>query len=143
MNNMDHQESHNEPKQDPGQPSGEEKSPQESEQPQSEDKTQAEEHLAIREELAERWTDSLLFLSEEIHDNAILGVLERCNSHPVVIYNKEKALKNLQELGIESQEEAIEWGEFHLLLAPPNPPGGLGLTQQMQVSGDISLSYIY
>jgi|TARA_R110002012_G_C11406166_1_gene586415 hypothetical protein len=69
----------------------------------------------IREKLVEYWGDEeLLFLDPpEDFDYAIVGIAERINMEPVVVYDRSKILKQLQKEM--PPVSAVEYFEFNIL----------------------------
>ena len=48
-------------------------------------------------------------------DDAIMGIVERYGMNPVVLYNKNKCLKTLQEREGMTEEEAIEYYYYNIV----------------------------
>jgi len=48
-------------------------------------------------------------------DDAIMGIVERYGMNPVVLYNKNKCLKTLQEKEGMTEEEAIEYYYYNIV----------------------------
>ena len=67
----------------------------------------------IRTSLAMLWGEELLFLTEPEYDDAIIGVVERAGSSPVIAYDTEKVLEVLERSM--SIEEAQEYFEYNIL----------------------------
>ena len=65
--------------------------------------------MSIRDELAEIDPDLLLM---DGFDDCIIGICEAFGSVPVVAYDYDKVLANLQASGM-THEEAVEYHEFN------------------------------
>jgi len=67
----------------------------------------------IRIELQELYPDvDLLFMTERVFDNAIIGVAERIGDNPSVAYDYGKVISANIEMGM-TYEEAVEYFEFN------------------------------
>lgn len=72
-------------------------------------------------ELLRDMDPDLVFLDPpRVFDGAILGVMERCGSEPVVAYSTKKILLALERGGMES-EDALEHFEFNIAGAYVGP----------------------
>jgi len=61
------------------------------------------------------------------YDDCVIGVLERCGMEPIILYDKEKVLRQLMDEWCDSYEEALEYLEFNRLCGwhGPKTPGFL------------------
>jgi hypothetical protein len=68
--------------------------------------------MSLREDLAERYDDDLLFLDED-YDKCILGVADRIGMEPCVVYDRAKVIQVLMDGGMDA-ENAEEFFEFNM-----------------------------
>ena len=68
--------------------------------------------MSLREDLAERYDDDLLFLGED-YDKCILGVADRIGMEPCVVYDRAKVIQVLMDGGMDA-ENAEEFFEFNM-----------------------------
>jgi hypothetical protein len=68
--------------------------------------------MTLREDLAERYDDDLLFLDED-YDKCILGVADRIGMEPCVVYDRAKVIQVLMDGGMDA-ENAEEFFEFNM-----------------------------
>jgi hypothetical protein len=68
--------------------------------------------MSLREDLAERYDDDLLFLDED-YDKCILGVADRIGMEPCVVYDRAKVIQVLMDGGMDA-ESAEEFFEFNM-----------------------------
>ena len=54
-------------------------------------------------------------LTMDGYDDCAVGVLERCATESIVIYDKEKVLEKLMADGCDTYEEALEFYEYNQL----------------------------
>jgi len=67
----------------------------------------------IRDEIQDMYPDvSLLFMTEEEFDSAIIGVAERIGSEPAIAYDFDKVIEANMKMGM-TQEEAIEYFDYN------------------------------
>jgi hypothetical protein len=70
--------------------------------------------MSLREDLAERYDDDLLFLDPpEDYDKCILGVADRIGMEPCVVYDRAKVIQVLMDGGMDA-ESAEEFFEFNM-----------------------------
>ena len=70
---------------------------------------------SIRDEIQEMYPDiPLLFMSEKVFDNAIIGVVERIGQEPAVAYDYDKVIEANMEMGM-THEEAVEYFGYNQL----------------------------
>ncbi len=70
--------------------------------------------LPLRDQLVEAYgDDELLFLDPPSLDVAIVGIAQRINFGPVVVYDRDKLVAAFAEDGM-SLEEADEWVSFNV-----------------------------
>ena len=71
--------------------------------------------VRLRDKYAEQYGDDLLFMDPpETFDACILGVVQRCGSEPVVVYDTQAVVAKFIEQGM-SHEEALEWFDFNVI----------------------------
>lgn len=71
--------------------------------------------VKTRDQYAEEFGADLLFMDPpETYDSCILGVVLRCGTEPVVVYDTRAVVDKLIEQGM-SHEEALEWFEFNVI----------------------------
>jgi len=67
---------------------------------------------SVKDFLADEYPD---VLTADGFDDAILGIVERYNTEPVVLYDKEKCLELLVAQGIEDSEDAMEYFYYNVI----------------------------
>lgn len=68
----------------------------------------------IRDRLAEAYgDDEMLFLDPPSLDHAIVGIAQRINFGPVVVYDRQKLVEAFMAEGMD-EEEADEWVSFNV-----------------------------
>jgi hypothetical protein len=82
--------------------------------PHSEQTVHSAEPELIRDRLAAAYDDDeMLFLDPPSLDTAIVGVAERINFGPVVVYDRSKLVQAFVQEGM-TEEEADEWVSFNV-----------------------------